>query len=391
MTTDKQKLVGNWNYPTHVRFGPGEIEKIDIACAELQITRPLLVTDNMLVSLSFVQNTIKHLSSKNLSTGVFSDVKSNPTGENIRSGIEIYRQGNHDGVIAFGGGSSLDAGKAIALMSGQTLPLWEFEDINDNWKKVDSNGVAPVIAIPTTSGTGSEVGRAAVILDTNNVEKKIIFHPLMMPKTVIADPALTIGLSSKLTAATGMDALSHNLEALCAPSYHPMAEGIALEALRLIKAYLPTAVHDGKDLTARSHMLTASLMGATSFQKGLGATHALAHPLGAFYDTHHGLLNAVLMPYILAHNRDTIEHKMQRLANILELHTRSYAGVLDWILNLRKEIQIPHSLSEIGISSEHIDLIARQAVNDPSSASNPLPMHKADYVEILSNAISGKI
>ncbi|MDH3327444.1 MAG: iron-containing alcohol dehydrogenase [Gammaproteobacteria bacterium] len=389
MSKDASLLKGNWNYPTTVWFGVGRITELATACKQLNMKRPLLVTDKGLVGLPMIKALTADMFGHGFDIGIFSDVKPNPSGKNVDEGVLAYKKGKHDGVIAFGGGSSLDAGKAIALMVGQSRPLWDFEDVGDNWTRVKEQGVCPIIAVPTTAGTGSEVGRASVIHDEKAVLKKIIFHPKMLPQIVIADPELTIGLNVKVTSATGMDALSHNLEALCSPGYHPQAEGIAIEGIRLINNHLIDAVKDGSNLVARSQMLCASLMGATAFQKGLGAMHALAHPLGATFDAHHGLLNAILMPYVLQHNADVIEEKMQRLGNALDLKDNTSSGVISWVLQLRKEIGIPHTLKEIGISEDKLTEIAEKAVNDPSSSGNPKKMSKADYEKVLLAAIIG--
>ena len=383
------ELVGNWNYPTQVKFGAGRIKELPDVCKSLGIKKPLLVTDYGLSDLPMVTQLIEQCENAGLNIKMFKDVKSNPTGENVEAGLAAYIAGKHDGVIAFGGGSSLDAGKAIALMVGQTHGLWDFEDVGDNWLNVNESTVAPIIAVPTTSGTGSEVGRASVIHDVVENVKKIIFHPKMLPQVVIADPELTLGLNVKMTAATGMDALSHNLEAYCAPGYHPMADGIALEGIRLIKENLVTVVKDGDDIDARGHMIVASMMGATAFQKGLGAMHALAHPLGAIYDAHHGLLNAILMPYVLKHNQKSIDDRIQRLAKYIDLKDTSFDGFINWIIDLRKVIGIPNNLSDIGIDKDKVDKITEMAMEDPSNGGNPLKMTQADYQKILVNAVDG--
>jgi len=322
---------------------------------------------------------------------VFADIQANPVEANVTAGVAVFKRGSHDGVIAFGGGSALDAGKAIALMIGQTRPMWDFEDREDWYTRVDVAGIAPTIAVPTTSGTGSEVGRASVITDIRNHTKRIIFHPQMQPRVVIADPELTLGLPPQVTAAVGMDALSHNLEAYCAPSYHPMAEGIALEGMRLIKEWLPHAVRDGKHLEARAHMMVASTMGATAFQKGLGAMHSLSHPCSANLHTHHGLTNAVVMPYVLAWNRPALEAKMARLAAFLGLRKHSYAGVLEWILELRTTIGIPHTLAELGVTDQHAEQFAPQAFDDPSTNGNPVPMTKEHFATLYRQCIRGQL
>ncbi|KTD20207.1 alcohol dehydrogenase [Legionella lansingensis] len=382
-------MRANWNYPTSIRVGAGRVSELADACITLNLRSPLLVTDPMLAELPMIADVLQHCHDKELRIALFSQIKANPTGENVMEGVATYHAGKHDGIIAFGGGSALDAAKAIALMVGQSLPLWDFEDIGDNWKRVNSAGIAPVIALPTTAGTGSEVGRASVITNTQEQVKTIIFHPKMLPLIVILDPELTVKLPPAITAATGMDALSHCLEAYCAPNYHPIAEGIALEGMRLIKEYLPRAMQDGQDLEARTHMLVASTMGATAFQRGLGAMHALAHPLGAIYDAHHGRLNAILMPYVLQANRAAIEHKISRLTAYLQL-SNGFNGFLDWILQLRWDLGIEHSLIEIGIDDSQAERVAKMATQDPSSSSNPIIFNKLQYKEILIAAIHGR-
>lgn len=383
-------LIANWNYPTSIRVGAGRVNELATACQSLGMRAPLLVTDPSLATLPMIDSALKHCKSAGLDVGLFKNIKANPTEPNVLDGVTAYRAGNHDGVIAFGGGSALDAGKAIALMIGQNRPLWDFEDVGDNWTRVNVAGMAPVVAIPTTAGTGSEVGRASVITDPKHQLKKIIFHPNMLPQTVFLDPELTLGLPPQITAATGMDALSHNLEAFCTTYYHPMAEGIAIEGIRKIKDYLPRAVHHGKDLDARTHMLVASSMGATAFQRGLGAMHALAHPLGAIYDAHHGRLNAILMPYVLLANREAINTKISRLAAYLQIND-SFDGFLDWILHMRQDIGIEHSLSEIGIPEHHLDRIATMATEDAAASSNPIRFTAPQYQTILRAAIRGEL
>ncbi|HXV39840.1 MAG TPA: iron-containing alcohol dehydrogenase [Steroidobacteraceae bacterium] len=382
-------LRGNWNYPTRILFGAGNLKKLPQACASLGMQRPLLVTDPGLAALPMVADAVGYCREAGMPVAVFSDVRPNPIEQNVIDGVRAFREGGHDGVIAMGGGSGLDAAKAIALMAGQKRPIWDFEDREDWYTRVDEAGMAPVVAIPTTAGTGSEVGRASVITDLRDHTKKIIFHPKMMPGVVIADPELTLGLPPKVTAATGMDALSHCLEAYCAPSYHPMAEGIAVEGMRLIHDFLPKAVADGRDLEARSHMLIASSMGATAFQKGLGAMHSLSHPCGANLDTHHGLTNAVVMPFVLAWNRRAIEPKMERLAAWLGLKGKGYAAVFDWILALRESIGIPKTLAALGVQEKHAAEFAPQALADPSTGGNPLPMTVADFEKLYLNCIRG--
>jgi len=380
----------NWNYPTAVRFGNGRIADLPVACKELGLKRPLLVTDPGIAKLPMIADALASLEAAGLATGLFSDVKPNPIGANVDAGVAAYRAGGHDGVIAWGGGSGLDVAKAIALMSGQTRPLWDFEDVGDWFTRADPAGIAPIIAVPTTSGTGSEVGRASVIVDEDSHTKKIIFHPKMMPAIVILDPALTVGLPPFITAATGIDALSHCLEAYCAPGFHPMADGIAVEGIRLIKAWLPRAVSDGQDLEARGYMQVAASMGATAFQKGLGGMHALAHPVGALYDTHHGATNGVFMPYVLAFNQAAIDDRITRLAAYLGLAQPSFGSFLNWILDLRNTIGIPPGLSGLGVDGERFAEIAAMAERDPSAGGNPILFDAAAARGVLENSLLEK-
>lgn len=386
-----KNLTANWNYPTNISVGAGRISELAATCQLLGMQSPLLITDPDLAALPMVHAAVAHCNAANLRCGLFSNIQGNPTGQNISDGVDAYKTGNHDGVIAFGGGSGLDAGKAVALMVGQNRPLWDFEDIGDNWTRVNADGLAPIIAVPTTAGTGSEVGRAAVITDTEHQIKKIIFHPKMLPSRVILDPELTLGLPAKITAATGLDALSHNLEALCSPFYHPMADGIAMEGIQLIKDYLPRTVNNGNDLEARTQMLVASLMGATAFQKGLGGIHAIAHSLGAIYGAHHGLLNAILMPYILKANRESITQQIKRLGCYLQLKDASFNGVMNWILELRCQLSIPHNLSIIDIDETQAERIGKMAVIDSAAAGNPIRFSAERYTEIFVNAVNGKL
>lgn len=381
----------DWSYPNSIRAGAGRIAELPEACRQFGMEAPLLVTDPGLADLPMISEALTACRGAGLDCALFADIQSNPTGDNVQAGVEAYRQGKCDGVIAFGGGSALDAGKAVALMVGQDRPLWDFEDVGDNWTRVNAAGIAPVVAVPTTAGTGSEVGRASVITDATRQVKKIIFHPRMLPSLVILDATLTVGLPPHITAATGMDALSHNLEALCAPGYHPMADGIAVEGIRLIKEYLPRAVVNGGDLGARSQMLAASCMGATAFQKGLGGMHALAHPLGALYGAHHGLLNAILMPYVLEANRGAIAARLTRLARYLELDSPGFDSFLAWVLCLRKEIDIPDSLQAIGIDGGDAERIGRMAAGDPSAGGNPIGLTAEDYAVIFRNAVHGRL
>lgn len=382
-------LIANWHYPTSIHIGPGRIQMLPGVCKQLGMQAPLLITDPGLAALPMIRETLDHCHTTGMRCELFSDIQSNPTGRNVDDGVAVFHAGKHDGVIALGGGSALDAGKAVALMAGQQRPLWDFEDRGDNWKRVNAAGIAAVVAIPTTAGTGSEVGRAAVITDTEHSVKRIIFHPNMLPTRVILDPELTLSLPAKLTAATGMDALSHNLEAYCAPGYHPMADGIAMEGVRLIKRYLPRAFENGVDLEARTQMLTASLMGATAFQKGLGGMHAIAHSLGALYNAHHGTLNAILMPYVLTANREAITHRIEQLCRFLSLDDMSFDGFLSWILNLRSNLGIPHTLSEIGIDDSAAGRIGVMSIDDPAAGGNPIPFTAERYASIFDHAVKG--
>lgn len=384
-------LTANWNYPNSILAGSGRISELAETCKNLNIKAPLLITDPGLADLPMVGEAVNSCIKSGLRCGLFSNIQGNPTGKNVEDGVSAYKAGKYDGVIAFGGGSALDAAKAVALMVGQNAPLWDFEDVGDNWTRVNEAGVAPIVAIPTTAGTGSEVGRASVITDQDNHVKRIIFHPLMLPSVVILDPNLTVGLPSHITAATGMDALSHNLEALCSPFYHPMAEGIAIEGIRLVKEYLPRAVADGKDIEARTQMLVASSMGATAFQKGLGGMHAIAHTLGALYGAHHGLLNAILMPYVLKANRVEIEERIERLSRYLNLADSNFDGFMSWVLEMRVNLGIPHTLSMIDINELQAALVGKMSAVDPSAGGNPITFSEEQYSEIFLNAVKGQL
>ena len=382
----------NWNYPTTMWVGENRINDISEACKNLGITKPLLVTDKGLAETDIVKNTLKILDKNNVSVQLYSNVIGNPTGTNVNEGVECFKQYNCDGVIAFGGGSGLDVGKAIAFMSAQTLPLWDFEDVDDNWTKANSEKIAPIVAVPTTAGTGSETGRASVILNEETGVKNIIFHPKFLPSIVILDPVLTLGLPSKITAATGMDALAHNLEAYCAPGYHPMADGIALEGMRLINIWLLEAVNNGSNIEARQNMLTAASMGSTAFQKGLGAIHSLSHPVNALNNIHHGLSNAIFMPYVLTFNKDVIEDKIIKICDYLKLKDRSFDGFVNWILDLRKKLNMPHKLSEV-IDEKDFDLdrLSKMALADPSTGGNPKKLTETDMKTMYQHSMSGNL
>ena len=385
-------LAGNWGYPTSIRFGAGRLRELPDACRELGMTRPLLVTDPGVAALPMAAAAVSACEEAGLGCPVFPDVRPNPTGANVSAGVAAFRAGGHDGVIALGGGSALDAGKAVALMVGQSRPIWDFEDREDWWTRVDEAGMTPVVAVPTTSGTGSETGRASAITDTRGEPvKRIIFHPAMIPGRVILDPELTVGCPSPLTAAVGMDALSHCLEAFSSPVFHPLAQGIALEGARLVHEALPAAVEDGADLAARALMQVAASMGSTAFQKGLGAMHSLSHPCGAVLDTHHGLTNAVVMPYVLAFNRPAIEEKTAALARYLGLPDPTFAGVLDWVLDLRARLGIPHTLKDLGVEEGDARRLAPMAAADPSSPTNPVPLDAENLEALYLRAIRGAL
>jgi len=387
---EPKSLRGNWSYPTAIRFGAGRIEELPAACAALGITRPLLITDPGL-ALHAVGERVLSIARAGLPTGLFADVRPNPTAADVAAGVEALRAGGHDGVIALGGGSALDAAKTIAFMVAQDRPPWDFEDRGDNWRRASVAGLVPVVAVPTTAGTGSEVGRAAVITNEDSHQKCIIFHPRMMPGQVVADPELTLGLPANLTAWTGIDALSHSLEALCAPGFHPLADGIATEAIRLIHRWLAVAVEDGRDLTARSYMLAAASMGAIAFQKGLGAMHALAHPIGGLLDRHHGLTIAIVMPYVLVTNRPAVEARLAELARVLELAQADFDGLLGWIIGLRRDLEIPDNLSALGVAEEHVPILAPRAAADPSAGGNPVALDEAGYAALYRRAINGRL
>lgn len=376
-------ITGNWGFPTKVWSGPGRIKELGKACAELGVKRPLLVTDEGLKDLPIVQNAMAVLAESGCAAALYADVRGNPVQSNVDNGVAAYKAHGADGVVAFGGGSGLDVGKAIAFMVGQTRPIWDFEDIGDWWTRADADAIAPIIAVPTTSGTGSEVGRASVVTHPDTHEKKIIFHPRMLPGVVISDPELTVGLPAKVTAATGIDAYVHCFEAFCAPGFHPMADGIALEGMRLIQSALPRALDDGKDIEARADMLAAASMGATAFQKGLGGVHAISHAVGATYDTHHGLTNGIVLPHVMRKNEAVIADRMPILARTLGLAKQDFSGVLDWTLEFRERLGIPDTLGEIGVPADRADYIGELAERDPSAGTNPQKLSAAEYAQVF--------
>ena len=382
----------NWNYPTTIWVGQNRIKDLGKACRQLNIKKPLLVTDGGLAKTKMVSRILEQLKIEGFETNIFSNVVGNPTGSNVNEGVKVYHDNKNDGVIALGGGSGLDVGKAVAFMSGQNLPIWEFEDVGDNWTKADNEKIAPIIAVPTTAGTGSETGRASVILNEKTGVKNIIFHPKFLSSIVILDPVLTVGLPAKITAATGMDALAHNLEAFCAPGFHPMADGIALEGMRLINKWLLIAFSDGANLDARINMLTAASMGSTAFQKGLGAIHSLSHPVNALNNIHHGLSNAIFMPYVLTFNKDVVEEKIIKICNYLELKNQTFDGFIDWVLKLRKDLKIPHKLSEV-IEKKDFDIerLSKMALEDPSTSGNPKKLTVDDMKQMYKHSMSGQL
>lgn len=380
----------NLNYPTAIKFGAGRIKELAELCKANGIQRPLFVTDPGLAASPMVADILADLKAAGLPVQMFSDVRPNPVEANITAGVKAFKMGMHDGVIAFGGGSGLDIGKMIALMHGQSVSVFDLEDIGDWWTRADASRIAPIIAVPTTAGTGSEVGRAGVITHPETHEKKIIFHPAIMPKVAVLDPELTVGLPAKLTAATGFDALAHCLEAYSAPFYHPLSKGIALEGMLLVKENLAKAVRKPNDLDARGNMLVASTMGATAFQRGLGAIHALSHPFGGLYDAHHGLLNGIVMPYVLKANRKKIEKDIARAAAYLEIKG-GFDGFLKWILALRKELGIPHKLADIGIDTKRLDEVAAMAVKDPSAGGNPIQFTEKQYKALAKKCVTGDL
>jgi len=366
-------LTGNWSYPTAMRFGAGRIAELPEACLAEGMKKPLLVTDKGLANLPITAAALDLIEGAGLGRGIFFDVDPNPTDANVAEGLKAYREGGYDGVVAFGGGSGLDLGKVIAFMAGQVRPLWDFEDIGDWWTRADPAGIHPIVAVPTTAGTGSEVGRASVITNNETHEKKIIFHPQMLPAVVICDPELTIGMPKFITAGTGLDAFAHCVEAYSSPHYHPMSQGIALEGMRLVKEYLPRAYADGSDIEARAHMMSAAAMGATAFQKGLGAIHALSHPIGAVHHTHHGTTNAVCMPEVLRFNADAIAARFDMAAAYLGIEG-GFAGFQAYVDGLNTAMGIPKTLTELGVTDPDLDALVDAALRDPSTGGNPVEM-----------------
>lgn len=377
------KIVANWNYPTDIRVGRGRVEELAEACASLGMTNPLVVTDRGLATMAITRAARETLRDGGLKHVLFADVDPNPNELNLEAGIQAFRQGGHDGIVAFGGGSGIDLGKCIALMVGQTRPVWDFTESDDGWKRADAAAIVPIVSVPTTAGTGAEVRRSCMITNTVSHEKRAIFHPGLMSSVVICDPELTVGMPKSITAGTGMVAFAHCLEAYCSPVYHPLGQGIAIEGMRLVKEFLPKAYRDPVDLEARLNMMSAAVMGAIAIQKGLGAIHALSHPIGALYNTHHGTTNAVLMPMVLRFNQKAIERKINKLAGYLEV-PGGFDGFYDFILKLRSDLAIPQNLSELGIPSDHLEDIAAKAIANPGAVGNPVKLTMENTVGLLS-------
>ncbi|WP_299654935.1 iron-containing alcohol dehydrogenase [uncultured Tateyamaria sp.] len=375
-------LTANWSYPTAIRFGAGRISEIADACTAAGISKPLLITDRGLADMDITTKTLDLLDAAGLGRAIFADVDPNPNEKNAEAGVRAFKDGGHDGVVAFGGGSGLDLGKLVAFLSGQTRPLWDFEDIGDWWTRADADAIAPIVAVPTTAGTGSEVGRASVITNSETEEKKIIFHPKFLPSVVICDPELTMGMPKFITAGTGLDAFAHCVEAFSSPHYHPMSQGMALEGMRLVKDYLPRAYNDGTDLEARAHMMSAAAMGATAFQKGLGAIHALSHPIGAIYHTHHGTTNAVCMPAVLQFNKSAISDRFDMAANYLGI-AGGFDGFCAFVDDLNARMGIPKTLTDLGIADLDFDRVVAGALSDPSTGGNPIEMTAENTRELL--------
>ena len=379
-------IIANWSYPTAVRFGAGRISEIADACKAAGISKPLLVTDKGLGSMDITSRTLGYLEASGLCNDMFCDVDPNPSDVNVDAGLKLYRDGGYDGVIAFGGGSGLDLAKVLAFMAGQTRPLWDFEDVGDWWTRADPEGIHPIVAVPTTAGTGSEVGRASVITNSQTAEKKIIFHPKMLPAVVICDPELTVGMPKFITAGTGLDAFAHCVEAYSSPHYHPMSQGIALEGMRLVKEYLPRAYADGNDIEARAHMMSAAAMGSTAFQKGLGAIHALSHPIGAIFHTHHGTTNAVCMPAVLQFNKSAIAERFVAASAYLGIKG-GFDGFCDYVDTLNASMNIPKTLGELGVTNPDVDRLVKDALADPSTGGNPIEMTETNTRQLIQDCL----
>ena len=379
-------LTANWSYPTAIKFGAGRIAELPAACAQAGITKPLLVTDRGLAALPVTESTIAVLEKAGIDCGLFSDVDPNPNERNLAAGVAAYNAGGYDGVIAFGGGSGLDLGKCVAFMAGQSRPVWDFEDIGDWWTRADADAIAPIVAVPTTAGTGSEVGRAGVLTNSETHEKKIIFHPKMLPAVVICDPELTVGMPKAITAGTGLDAFAHCVEAFSSPHYHPMSQGIALEGMRLVIEYLPRAYADGSDIEARAQMMSAAAMGATAFQKGLGAIHAMSHPIGAVFGTHHGTTNAVCMPAVLKFNADAIRERFDKAAGYLGIEG-GFDGFCAFVDEFNDSLGVPKGLTALGVTEESIPELVKGAIKDPSCGGNPVELTEKNLEALFRDAM----
>ena len=379
-------LTANWSYPTTVKFGPGRIRELGEACLSLGVKNPLLVTDKVLAQLDITQKALAILKSSGFESSVFFDVDPNPNEVNLEAALVVYNDGNHDAVIAFGGGSAIDLGKMVAFMSGQSRQIWDFEDIGDWWTRANSEAISPIIAVPTTAGTGSEVGRASVITNSKTNEKKIIFHPKVLPSVVICDPELTVGMPSFVTAGTGLDAFAHCVEAFSSPHYHPMSQGIAVEGMKLVIENLPKAYNNPKDLEARSNMMSAAMMGATAFQKGLGAIHALSHPIGALYNTHHGTTNAVCMPAVLDMNAPEIKNRFDQVSSYIGVQN-GFEGFCNFVREFNLSFKIPTKLSGLGVVNVDVEKLTKAALKDPSCGGNPVPLNNENVAELINQLL----
>ena len=379
-------FTANWSYPTAIRFGAGRISELADACASAGISHPLLVTDKGLAGLPITAQALDVLEAAGLGRALFADVDPNPNELNLAAGIKMFKAGNHDGVVAFGGGSGLDLGKMVAFMAGQTRPVWDFEDIGDWWTRADADAIFPNIAVPTTAGTGSEVGRASVLTNSETAEKKIIFHPKVLPSVVICDPKLTVGMPAAITAGTGLDAFAHCVEAYSSPHYHPMSQGIALEGMRLVVENLPIAYRDPSNLDARAHMMSAAMMGATAFQKGLGAIHALSHPIGAMHHTHHGTTNAVCMPAVLQLNADMIRERFNGAAGYLGIDG-GFDGFCRFVDQFNADLGIPKRLSDLGVTEPDLQKLVAGALSDPSCGGNPVELTQENVTALFEQVL----
>ena len=386
---DLANTTQSWTYPTNIHFGCGLSSNLAHYCEEAEFHRPMIITDQKLIENSIITPCIDSLCNSKISFNIFTDFEENPTDKSVMEGLTVFQKNKNDGLVAIGGGSAIDLAKSVAFMDGQSQPIFNFEDRFDWWKKANKEKIRRVIAIPTTAGTGSEVGRAAVIKDTQDLKKKIIFHPQMMPFIAILDAKLTIGMPAHLTAATGVDALVHNLEALCSTRYHPIADGVAIEGLRLIKNNIEKAFQNGNDLNARCAMLVGSTMGAIAFQKGLGGVHALSHPIGSLFNSHHGLTNAVLLPYVIEYNLPEIHEPLSLVSKYLNLNSEKPKAIISWLLKLRDSLQIPHKLSSLGVNSTHIPALTKMALNDQAAATNPRILNETAITSIYKSSING--